>query len=146
MLPEPDPNARMEGVMQHRASVFSVKLTGKGSVKERVTAVNNVVAEANAIMRAQQAEIAQLLQEKRELTAQVNAFKKRMREVVDAEMKKLRDELEYKHAFMVVQNKNLINQVKYVKQNKLGLVDVLKKFDRLVSKLEVAVGEDDDEY
>ena len=134
------------GLMQHRASVFSVKLTGKGSVKERVTAVNNVVAEANAIMRAQQAEIAQLLQEKRELTAQVNAFKKRMREVVDAEMKKLRDELEYKHAFMVVQNKNLINQVKYVKQNKLGLVDVLKKFDRRVSKLEVAVGEDDDEY
>ena len=136
----------MDGLTQHRAAVFSVSLTGKGSVKERVTAVNNVVAEANAIMRAQQAEIAQLLQEKQELTAQVTAFKKRMREIVDAEMKKLRDELEYKHAFMVVQNKNLINQVKYVKQNKTGLVDVLKKFDRRVSKLEVAVGEDDDEY
>ena len=135
-----------QSLTAHRASVFSVSLTGKGSVKERVTAVNNVVAEANAIMRAQQAEIAQLLKEKQELTAQVTAFKKRIRDVVDAEMKKLRDELEYKHAFMVVQNKNLINQVKYVKQNKTGLVDVLKKFDRRVSKLEVAVGEDDDEY
>ena len=128
------------------AAIFSVTLTGKGSVKERVTAVNTVVAEANAIMRAQQKEIALLLAEKQELGDEVGRFKKSVREIVDAEMKKLRDELEYKHAFMVVQNKNLINQVKYVKQNKTGLVDMLKTFDRRVSKLEVAVGEDDDEY
>ena len=98
---------------------------------------------ADQTIREQGELITKLKAQNAELVKQLATFKDEISSRIAEEVEKIKEDLKFKHAFIVVHNKHLQNQVIAQKAEKAALVTQIEGVDHRITNLELAVGHDD---
>ena len=114
----------------------------QGTVKDRVLKCEVSLKAAEATIQKQGEVIAKLHKENQRLAEELKAFKGQIQSKVKGHVEKIKEDLQFKHAFIVVQNKQLQNQVIAQKAQKAALVTQIEGLDHRIAALEDAVGTD----
>ena len=115
----------------------------QGTVKDRVLKCEVSLKAAEETIRQQGEVIKTLREENGRLVGELDTFKVEIQEKVRKHVEKIKEDLQFKHAFIVVQNKQLQNQVIAQKAQKAALVTQIEGLDHRMAALEDAVGTDD---
>lgn len=115
----------------------------QGTVKDRVLKCEVSLKAAEETIRQQGEIIKTLREENGRLVGELDTFKVEIQEKVRKHVEKIKEDLQFKHAFIVVQNKQLQNQVIAQKAQKAALVTQIEGLDHRMAALEDAVGTDD---
>ena len=115
----------------------------QGTVKDRVLKCEVSLKAAEETIRQQGETINTLREENGRLVGELETFKDEIQEKVRKHVEKIKEDLQFKHAFIVVQNKQLQNQVIAQKAQKAALVTQIEGLDHRMAALEDAVGTDD---
>ena len=97
---------------------------------------------AEETIRQQGEVITVLREENKRLVSELQTFKGEIQSKVKGHVEKIKEDLQFKHAFIVVQNKQLQNQVIAQKAQKAALVTQIEGLDHRMAALEDAVGTD----
>ena len=114
----------------------------QGTVKDRVLKCEVSLKAAEETIRKQGEVIAKLREENLRLDKELKTFKGQIQSKVKGHVEKIKEDLQFKHAFIVVQNKQLQNQVIAQKAQKAALVTQIEGLDHRMAALEDAVGTD----
>ena len=114
------------------------------NVKERVAQCELDVKATEEIILQQSQLIQQIKSENNDVRQDLKRFRKEIETLLSDEVAKIKEDLEYKHAFMMIQNKNLQNQVIAQKAEKAALGTQIQGLDLRITNLEVALGEEDE--
>ena len=122
--------------------IMALRSYQQGTVKDRVLKCEVSLKAAEETIRQQGEVITVLREENKRLVSELQAFKGEIQSKVKGHVEKIKEDLQFKHAFIVVQNKQLQNQVIAQKAQKAALVTQIEGLDHRMAALEDAVGTD----